>query len=214
MPTPKAGYHVADGTRVPSVTTIISKFKDSGGLVHWAWNLGTQGKDYREVRDSAANAGTLAHALVEKWINKEPLSIEGDPDVVAKAKNAFEIFLEWADQTKLQVTDTEVRLISEKHRFGGTLDAMLVNGKRSLGDWKTSNSIYGEYLFQLAGYAILWEENFPEKPIEGGFHLMKFAKEFPDFSHHYWAELEEAKEGFLLMRRLYDIKATLDRRVK
>jgi hypothetical protein len=214
MPTLKGGYHTADGTKVPSVTTIISKFKESGGLIHWAWKLGTEGKDYREVRDKAADAGTLAHELVEKWINKEPMSIEGPEDVVAKAKNAFGIFLEWAEQTKLTVTDTEVALVSETYRFGGTLDAMLVNGKRSLGDWKTSNSVYADYLYQLAGYAILWEENFPDRPIEGGFHLMRFAKEFPDFAHHYWGELDRAKEGFILMRKLYDIKLELERRVK
>lgn len=214
MATAKGGYFVADGSRVPGVTTIISKFKESGGLIHWAWSLGKEGKDYRDVKDKAAEAGTLAHELVERWIKKEPLSVEGDPEVTAKAKNAFEIFLEWAQQTRLEVTDTEVALISEKHRFGGTLDAMLVNGKRSLGDWKTSNSVYGDYLYQLAAYGILWEENFPDKPIEGGYHLMRFAKEHPDFAHYYWGELEEAKEGFLLMRRLYDIKATLDKRVK
>ena len=214
MGTLKGGYHTADGKRIPSVTTIIGKFKESGGLIHWAWDLGIQGKDYREVRDNAANAGTLAHTLVEQWINKLPLEIEGDEDTAKKAYNAFNIFLEWARQTKLEVTDTEVALVSERYRYGGTLDAMLVNGKRSLGDWKTSNSVYGDYLFQLAAYAILWEENNPDKPIEGGFHLMRFAKDFPDFGHHYYAELEEAKRGFLLMRELYDIKATLDKRVK
>lgn len=210
---PKQGYFLADGTRIPSVTTIISKFKESGGLIHWAWQLGTEGKDYREVRDKAADAGTMAHDLVEKWIKKEPLVIEGDPLVVDKANNAFQIFLEWANQSKLEVTDTEVRLVSEKHRFGGTLDAMLVNGKRSLGDWKTSNKVYSEYLYQIAAYGILWEENFPDKPIEGGYHLMRFAKEHPDFAHYYWGELERAKEGFLYMRKLYDIKSELERRV-
>lgn len=214
MGTPKQGYFLADGSKVPGTTTIINKFKESGGLIHWAWNLGMEGKDYRKVRDDAADAGTLAHELVERWIKKEPLSIEGPEEIVTKAKNAFGIFHEWAAQTRLEVTESEVQLISEKHRFGGTLDAMLVNGKRSLGDWKTSNSVYPEYLYQLAAYGILWEENFPDKPIEGGYHLMRFAKEFPDFGHYFFAELEDAKEGFLLMRRLYDIKSTLDRRVK
>lgn len=62
---PTQVYRLKDGTRVPSVTTIISRFKESGGLVHWAWQLGIDGKDYRKVRDEAADAGTLAHALLE-----------------------------------------------------------------------------------------------------------------------------------------------------
>jgi len=206
-------YKLKDNTRVPSVTTIIGKFKEAGGLIHWAWSLGMEQIDYRKVRDDAANIGTLAHKMVEQWIRKEPIAIDGTPEMVEKATNAFNLFKEWADQSRLEITESEVSLISEKHRFGGTLDAMLVNGKRSMGDWKTSNSIYSDYLFQLGGYALLWEENRPQEPIDGGFHLMRFAKDSPDFAHYYWAELESAKRGFLLMRELFDIKAALEKRV-
>ncbi len=214
MSRPVTGYHTADGKRIPSVTTIISKFKESGGLIHWAWDLGIQGIDYRKVRDDAASAGTFAHHMVERWIHGEdPYAVHGDEELIAKARNAFSLFLEWAGQTRLSVTETELSLVSEKHRFGGTLDAMLVNDKLSLGDWKTSNSVYSDYLFQLAGYAILWEENRPSQPITGGYHLLRFAKDTPDFTHHFWGEIDIAKEGFLLMRRLYDIKAICDKRV-
>ena len=215
MPTPKKGYFLKDGvTRVPGVTTIIGKFKESGGLIWWAWDLGMKGLDYRKVRDDAANAGTIAHAMVENWIHGEdPNEVAGPEELLVKARNAFGLFLEWANQTRLKVTETEVGLVSEKYRFGGTLDAMLIGDKFSLGDWKTSNAVYSDYLYQLAAYALLWEENRPEQPITGGFHLMRFAKDTPDFTHHFWGELDEAKEGFLLMRRLYDIKAVLDKRV-
>lgn len=216
MPTPRGGYFTKDGKRVPSVTTIIGKFKDAGGLMHWAWDLGRQGKYYRDERDKAANSGTIAHLLVEQWIHKQDPTVEGThpADVESRAWKAFEAFKQWAQQTKLSVTETEIGLVSEKHRFGGTLDAMLVNGKRSLGDWKTSNAVYGEYLYQLAAYGLLWEENFPDKPIQGGYHLLRFSKDYPDFCHHFFDELESAKRGFILMRELYDIKEVLDRRVK
>ena len=65
-------YKTKDGKRVPSVTTITGRFKESGGLIWWAWDLGIQGIDYRKVRDSAADAGTLAHAMIcEKHAGKE-----------------------------------------------------------------------------------------------------------------------------------------------
>jgi hypothetical protein len=60
----KIKYEIG-GKRVPSVTTIISRFKDSGGLIHWAWQQGMDGLDYRETRDKAALAGHLAHYLME-----------------------------------------------------------------------------------------------------------------------------------------------------
>ena len=108
-------------------------------------------------------------------------------------------------------------LVSRKHRFGGTRDAILINGKRSLGDWKTSNAIYAEYLCQLGAYGILDEE--AGKSIDGGYHLLKFSKqEKPDdpvhFSHHYWSQLDKAKKAFLLFRELYDLMAELKKLAK
>lgn len=212
MPTAKGGYYLADGTRVPSVTTVISRFKDAGGLIHWAWNLGKNGKDYRDERDAAADAGTLAHAAVEAWVKGANFSFEGPPEVCEKAQRAFGAFLEWADQTQLKVTHTELPLISEQHRFGGTLDAILVRGKRSLGDWKSSNAVYGEYLIQVAAYGRLWMENFPGEPIEGGYHLLRFDKTYGDFHHHWWGELDRAWDAFLHLRALYDIDKELKKR--
>lgn len=226
MGTQKGGYYTKAGERVPSVTTILGRFKESRALTHWAAGqaaeyvkrtcpanptrediakLCDQAKNaYRDVRDEAASAGTMAHDAVERWIRKDPVSFEGPEAVTKKAQQSFDAFLEWAEQTQLSVTETELPLISETHRFGGTLDAMMVRGKLSLGDWKTSNAVYGEYLCQIAAYGILWEENFPDRPIEGGYHLLRFDKTYGDFKHHWWPELETAKRSFLLMRELYD----------
>ena len=49
-------YKTQDGVRVPSVTTVISRFKEAGALMYWAWNEGKEGRDYRETRDAAADA--------------------------------------------------------------------------------------------------------------------------------------------------------------
>jgi len=46
-------YRLADGSIVPSVTTILG-ILDKPRLPYWAWDLGRQGLDYREVRDAAA----------------------------------------------------------------------------------------------------------------------------------------------------------------
>lgn len=209
-------YTLADGLEVPSVTTIISRFKESGGLVWWAWNEGRCGRDYRETRDAAADSGSLAHAMVEAEIRglgwSVPVGV--DPAVLERARQAFGNYQEWQRQTNLTPVETEMRLVSEKHRFGGTLDAMLVSGRLSLGDWKSSNAVYQDYLIQLAAYGLLWEENFPERPIKGGYHLLRFAKDAPDFVHYHFGDLTDAARAFLLMRELYDIDKALKKRVK
>jgi len=73
MPHPKGGYRLSDGTRVPGVTTIISRFKDSGGLLWWAFEQGQAAQrgeinSLYDKRDEAATAGTICHDLVEKYI--------------------------------------------------------------------------------------------------------------------------------------------------
>lgn len=214
MATKKGGYFLADGiTRVPSVTTILSRFKDSGGLIHWAWQLGKDGKDYREERDKAADAGTMAHEAVENWLHNRPVMFD-ESDIAKKAQIAFGAFLEWADQTQLKVTHTEIPLVSERYKFGGTFDAILVKGKRAMGDWKSSNALYPEYLCQIAAYGKLWEEHHPDEPIDGGFILCRFDKTYGDFTQKWWAELDSAWEAFKHLRALYDLDKELKQRIK
>jgi hypothetical protein len=154
--------------------------------------------------------------MVEAWIHGGTYTPDDDvdPAVLMKAQGAFGAFLEWAHQTSLKVTHTEVAMVSEQHQFGGTLDAMLVNGKLALGDWKTSNALYADYLYQLAAYGLLWDEHHPDQPITGGFHLVRFSKDHGDFEHRYFADLSEAREGFLTMRKLYDIDQSMRKRVR
>lgn len=214
MPTQHKGYFTKDGKRVPSVTTVLGRFKDAGPLMYWAWECGKNGKDFREERDKAADSGTLAHAAVEAWVKGENFTFSGLPDVVQRAETAFGAFIEWADQTKLKVDKTELPLVSEKYGFGGTFDAILVGTKRAMGDWKSSNGIYGEYLAQLAAYGQLWAENFPEEPITGGFHLLRFDKSHGDFTHKWWGDLSAGWEYFLRLREAYEYDKELKQRAK
>lgn len=212
MPTPRKGYFTKDGTKVPSVTTILGRFKEAGGLMHWAWKCGTDGVDYRAVRDDAANAGTMAHDLIERHIKGEALSIEGNAEIVARAKRAFDAYLSWEDQTKIKVIETETPLVSEKHRYGGTFDGLGDhNGKLVLLDWKASNAIYGDYLMQLAAYKNLIEENRDNQKIEG-FYLCRFSKDTGDFSVHWYEDLSEAWEMFLCLRRAYELDKSVKKR--
>ena len=208
-------YKDVKGNRVPSVTTILSRFKESGGLLYWANQEGLKGKTLDEARAPACTSGTMAHDLVEASINRRPLpELVGDADTVRKAQSAYETYLKWAEMYKLAIRHTEVSLVSNVHSFGGRLDAIGMNGDGLvLLDWKTSNAVYADYLLQLAGYKILWEENYPDQPLTG-FHLCRFAKEEGDFSHHYFPRLDKETEAFLAMRVLYDLVKDVEKRVK
>lgn len=220
MPTSAKGYYTADGKRVPSVTTILGAFKSNiDGLLWWAWNEGREGRDFRETKQKAADAGTLAHDAVEHYLHSHdfPWAYHKaivDVDVFSKAQQSFDAFRRWADQSNLKVEQTEVQLVSEEHRFGGCFDGITVGGQRAILDWKTSNGCYPDYLKQVRAYGGLWNECHPDDPITDGYHLIRFDKEFGDFHHHYWAELDSAWDSFLLLRQLYELEKELKARSK
>src|ERR1043166_4925564 len=118
-------YVDSDGKTVPSVTTIIGRFKESGGLLYWANKAGLEGKTLEEARQPAATAGTMAHDVFEAHIHgREPPNLEGGAETIAKAQAAFQAYLTWRQMVELEIQYTEVPLVSGKHRFGGRLDGI------------------------------------------------------------------------------------------
>lgn len=224
MASPKSGYFI-DGVKVPGTTTIIGRFKESGGLLHWAFRQGASGvASLYEKRDEAADIGTRAHGMIERHVNGEDLDKILKSEESEGARNAFEMYLKWERQTKLKLLSKyqEIQLVSPTHLFGGTPDAIgEIDGEIMLLDWKSSNGVYSDYLIQLAayqhlvndGYMMSTGEQLPFK-VGKGAHLLRFSKSFSDFGHHYYGDLSEAWEQFKLFRQAYDIDKKLAERVK
>ena len=209
---PTTDYRLKDGTRVPGTTTIINASLgwNKGALMHWAWTEGKEGRNYRETQQSAADAGTLAHAMVEAHIRKMPFTPPPtvERDTARLARLSFDAFREWFDGTRIDLVETEMHLVSREYRFGGTPDAVgRIKGKVCLLDWKTSKGIYSEYLIQLAAYEHLWNANRDEH-ITGGIHTCRFDKMTGGFSHHWWPSeaLRPGWRAFVALRELYDLQ--------
>jgi Fe-S cluster biosynthesis and repair protein YggX len=226
MPHPKGGYKI-NGQKVPGVTTIAGRFKDSGALLWWAFDQGKCAErgeisSLYDKRDKAADAGTLAHMMVENYINDKNVlpSLDQYPseisnEIFEQAKQGFKNYKHWSENNKMIIVEQELELLSEKYMFGGCPDAIAYDSENRLCllDWKTSNGVYPDYIIQLAAYRHLWDVNHPESPINGGFHLCRFSKENADFTHHYWSELDDAWEQFKLFRKAYDLDKKLKKRV-
>lgn len=217
MARPSGGYKLASGEKCPGVTTILNRFQNSGGLIHWAWQQGKDGKDFRETRDRAADAGTCVHEMIEAdWRGKLFDRTLYKPEALKKADHAFLGYLEWKDQTKLNVVKGELPLVSEVYKFGGTMDALMIRDRLVMGDWKTSNGIYAEHVIQVAGgYSILWNEHFPDQPLDG-VQILRFSKPEHDddpisfHAHYFSAEIFPiAQRQFIILREAFD----LDKRI-
>jgi len=223
---PTKGYFTADGTRVPSVTTINSFGGDSGGLVYKAkknWHeAGRLGHPFE--RDAywpddtalwgtdAKETGSIVHAWIENDIHGDPLADFPDASSVQleQAGQAFLAYRDWRTMVDLEIVDTELPLVSEKHGFGGTLDAIAVlNNRRVLLDWKASNSARVSYIAQLAAYRVLVNEN-NYGPVENAY-LLRVGKTHGDFHLHSYPAgvLDTGWQWFLAAKTQYELDKTL-----
>jgi hypothetical protein len=229
-------YLTVGNKRVPSVTTITGRFKDSGALMWWANAVGRgerdcddqepcgtcgrrPGKETREAMGRAADVGTYAHALIDHFVKGTLYDTQDfdhlDLEQEAQAMDCMAAFQDWWDGSQVEVLETELRLVSETHLFGGQFDAIgRVNSKFALIDWKTSKGIYADYLAQLAGYVILVEEaGFPA--IEET-HIIRISKGTAGFEHRMLPRksFQPAIDYFLQARALYDLVKPLEALLK
>lgn len=199
-------YKTEDGKRVPSVTTVLSQWGiKTRPLMYWAYKRGEQGIPLHESEE--ADVGTLAHMRIEAEIkNKEIDLTTYDDNLIKQSDVCIENWETWKQSHNFQPVESEISLVSEEHRFGGTIDIMaLINGKLSIADIKTGKEVYEDHIIQIVAYSKLWEENFPQHPIDGGYHIIRLGKEIPMFSYNYYGRFPEAWEVFLHLKELHEL---------
>jgi hypothetical protein len=204
---PHQKYHLSDGTQVPGGSTICKIGDDAGALIHWAWNLGREGKDYRKERDKAADIGTVAHFLIECFLNNQvaDLSDYGQEDI-DKALLCYNKFVDWWDEQNLEKVATEIQLVNEAHKYGGTIDLIARNQQNEyiLIDFKTSKRISDSYWRQCAGYAQLWNscitEPFQHSKIVNH-AIVRIGKEEQGDFEVIWRE-DLSKEWFVFQKQV------------
>jgi hypothetical protein len=167
----KHRYSWNGGPKVPGVTSVMKALDKSGPLVGWAkretaacavrnlplltqmvadggpvaaveWLKRTP--DYQ--RDTAAELGTLVHALAEAISRGQEIEVDSTTEPFITA------LLRWRAVYQPKVLNAEYMVYSEAHRYGGTADmAARINGEVWLIDIKTGKGAYAETALQLAG---------------------------------------------------------------
>lgn len=217
-------YYLDDGkTKVPSVTTIIGSGLgwNKYVLMAWAHKLGKEGKSFKDEQKSAMSIGTIAHKMAEhniKGLDHIVCPADGDAELYEKANVAFNQFLQWKKMTRLNIIESEVRVVHDDEGigFGGTIDAIAKDdeGYLHIIDFKTSNNCYPEYIIQVAayirGYAFKMNKGFDDFK---GVHLLRFGKDAPTFAHHY-ADADHigpAWEAFVALHKLFTVKKVVSK---
>lgn len=156
-------YKLADGTPVPGVSTIKDLLGPVGGLGYWGFMVGKSGEvdNYWGYMAGLASAGTACHVVIEAHLKGETLDVtDFTGKELAIAYTALEKFKKWAEGKTIRLIYSEKPLVSEEHRYGGTLDLYCeVDGLFTVIDIKSSKEPRLEMLVQAASYRTLVEES-------------------------------------------------------
>jgi hypothetical protein len=200
-------YKLPDGTRVPGVTTILNVLAKPL-LYRWHNTMGLEGIDTAKYADASAEAGKAAHRMIQCHLTGEMFDgSEYSADMLSLASNAYLKYLEWENGKTLQNIHSEMALVSEKFRVGGTIDLYCeLNGKPTLVDFKTSSSgIWPEMKHQTAGgYRLLLEDN--GFPVEQVLIIRTGRSEQMDFEVYEVGDWAYHADIFLKCRDIYDIQ--------
>ncbi len=149
-------YKLTDGTPVPGVTTPLNLLAKEA-LIHWAWQCGIDGIDYRKSKDEKGSIGTLVHSMILSELNGKTLdTTDYTKNQIDKAETCLLKYYDWEQKHDIEVIFCEQPLVSEVLRYGGTPDlAAIINGFPTLIDFKSGRGIYEEYWYQLAAYGQL-----------------------------------------------------------
>ena len=178
-------YKTGTGERLPGVTTVINELGwNKNMLVAWARREALAGNDPNKIKNEAAKPGTLTHSFIEGHINKQKIdTADFTQNQIELAKTSFLAFLDWEKAMSPEYLDIEVKLVSEKYRYGGTADMVgKIGGKLGLCDGKPSKGIYPAMTIQVAAYKIAYEEMGLGTVDHGG--ILRLDRETGAYDYH------------------------------
>lgn len=170
-------YVLPDGSRVPSVTTILDKTKpaeNKKALEDWRNSIGH--KRAQEITTEAANRGTRMHTYLEHYIKTGAMKERGSNPFSWPSHKMAESVIAQGLVNVDEFWGVEVPLYFPEI-YAGTTDCVGVHkGQLAILDFKQSNKVKKEewiddYKLQLAAYAEAHDEVYGTK-IEKGVILM------------------------------------------
>jgi hypothetical protein len=159
---PEGRRYIYGEQKLPSVTTIISKTKDTSGLDAWAERIGKENAE--KIKNDAASVGTHMHNVIERMVAYRDLPrptnwlmIKGY-EMGYKLVNTYFKYLE-------EIWGSEVS-VYYPGKYAGTMDMIgIYRGKLAVIDFKQSkkpkkSEWIEDYFHQLAAYAVAHDKLF------------------------------------------------------
>lgn len=144
-----------EGLRLWAMNQALDYVRENHSMMPLKKLLENASHAHEEKRDTAADYGTEAHALLEHLI------INTDTAVPSKFQPVVDAWTEWLDTSDLEIVGTEVSLYYKVGgiAYAGTCDVLAVDKDDNfvICDYKTGKYMYMEYSLQMAAYAMALE---------------------------------------------------------
>jgi genome maintenance exonuclease 1 len=192
-------YATPDGSKVPSVTTILDKTKPAEAkeaLARWKKSVGE--KKAQEIVTEAASRGTRMHTYLEDYIKGESLKESVTNPFAQQSLDMAKIVIDKGFPKISEVWGSEVPLYFPG-LYAGTTDCCgMHDGDESILDFKQTNKPkklewIGDYFLQLTAYAMAHNEVHGTNIRKGvilmcskDYEYQEFIMEPKDFD--YWTE--------------------------
>jgi genome maintenance exonuclease 1 len=196
----KRHYTLPDGSKVPSVTTVLDKTKPEESRIALAnWRKAVGEKKAQEITTEAASRGTRMHKWLETYVKEGSLALPGtNPYSQQSHAMANVIIFEGLKTNVSEFWGVEVPLYYSG-LYAGTTDCVGVwKGKPAILDFKQTNKpkkreYISDYFLQLTAYALAHNKTHGTS-IDTGIILMcsanneyqEFELESKDFA--YWED--------------------------
>ena len=203
------GWYNEKYTKVPDLE-LVNKVLNVDSIEEWQKVLCEARLAHSKKKTDAGSIGTDVHAEIEKLVKASMQNAtgripQGKVDMIEdpKVKSIVEKFVAWVEENQVTFLESEKRLYSKKYWYAGTTDLLYMkDGKKYIGDIKTSSAIYPEMFMQMAGYQIALEEN-GEEDIFGS-TIIRCGKD-GSFEVQDGFDDGKSKRGFLAALELYRV---------
>ena len=152
-------YKCADGSMVPSVTTLLDAWPKGAQYYEW---LKKHGQDSDEIRDEAGRRGSVVHnltELVDRGGEARMCGDDGSPKFLMSEWSMLERYAEFRKIVAPEIHEIELNMASSKLGYAGTLDrVMVIADEPWIIDIKTSAAVYDHHHLQTAAYLKLYAE--------------------------------------------------------
>jgi hypothetical protein len=144
-----------DGTKLPSVTTILARTKDQSYLDKWKAKVGHE--EAERIKNLSSKRGTSMHKFIEKHITGE--GYDDLTEIGAQAKPMAQKIIDIGLTPVTEYYGSEVSLYYPGLFAGSTDLVCMHNGKETIADFKQANKPKREdwiedYFLQIGAYAM------------------------------------------------------------